>query len=311
MRQPTLHKAEHSLIVSAPSRVLYDLVADVTRWPAVFGPTVAVRHLERSKTTELFEIWALVNGAVANWTSRRVLAPDRRYVRFQQVHSQPPVATMGGAWLFRELPGGKTEVVLRHRFSAVEDDPTAVAKVREALDRNSPAELAALARLAEQPRPVGELVFSFTDTVSLRGTAADAYAFVDRADLWRERLPHVRRVRLVEDVPGVQDLEMDTVTPDGAAHTTRSWRVCRAPEWIAYKQTRTPRLLTGHAGEWTFAEGPEGPVATARHTVAVDPDAIAEVLGADATLADARATVRAALGRNSLATLAGAGAVAA
>lgn len=44
-------------------------------------------------------------------------------------------------------------------------------------------------------------------------------------------------------------------------------------------------------------------MATARHTVAVDPTGITEVLGPDATLADARTYVREALGRNSLTTL--------
>lgn len=72
--QLTTYRTEHTLTVSAPARVLYDLVADVTRWPAVFGPSVHVRHLERDEHTERFEIWALVNGEVANWARRIVAA---------------------------------------------------------------------------------------------------------------------------------------------------------------------------------------------------------------------------------------------
>nr|WSZ99034.1 aromatase/cyclase [Streptomyces sp. NBC_00857] len=301
--QLTTYRTEHTLTVSAPARVLYDLVADVTRWPAVFGPSVHVRHLERDEHTERFEIWALVNGEVANWASRRVLDPRRLYVRFDQERSHPPIGSMGGGWLFRELPDGQTEVILRHRFSAVDDDPATVERIHQALDRNSPLELAALARIAELGHPVEDVVFSFTDVVSLRGPASEAYEFVNRADLWADRLPHVARAELTETAPGVQDLRMDTRTADGSTHSTHSVRVCRAPEWIAYKQLATPRLLSGHSGLWTFAEGPDGPVATATHTVVLNPEAVAEVLGEGSTLADARSYVREALGRNSLTTM--------
>nr|P16560.1 RecName: Full=Granaticin polyketide synthase bifunctional cyclase/dehydratase [Streptomyces violaceoruber]CAA09656.1 aromatase [Streptomyces violaceoruber]CAA34267.1 unnamed protein product [Streptomyces violaceoruber]CAA34372.1 unnamed protein product [Streptomyces violaceoruber] len=301
---PTVHRSEHTVTVAAPPEALYALVADVTRWPAVFEPTVHVRHLAREGRTERFEIWAEVNGEIAHWRSRRVLDPVRRYVSFRQEHSRPPVTSMSGGWLFRPLADGRTEIVLRHRFTVADDDPAAVARIEEALDRNSARELGALAALAETGHPVDELVFSFTDTLPLQGAARDAYTFVERAERWAELLPHVAQCGADRAGTGLEQwLEMDTVTADGSTHTTRSARICRAPEWIAYNEQRTPRLVSGHSGEWTFAQTPEGPVATARHTVAVDPSGITEVLGPDATLADARAYLRDALGRNSLATL--------
>ncbi|MGS2590964.1 aromatase/cyclase [Streptomyces hebeiensis] len=303
MASAAVHRTEHTLTVDAPAGVLYGLVADATLWPAVFEPTVHVSHLERSPGSERFEIWAEVNGRVAHWSSRRVLDPVRRYVSFRQDHSTPPVTAMSGGWLFRELPTGETEIVLRHRFTVADDDPDAVAAVSAALDRNSARELGALGRLAAGGHGVEELVFSFTDTVELAGTAAEAYSFVDRADRWPELLPHVARVKLVEPEPGVQELEMDTVTSDGAQHTTRSLRVCRPGRWIGYKQVATPELMTGHSGLWTFADTPSGAVATATHVVVLAPDAVTKVLGGDATLADARAYVREALGRNSRTTL--------
>ncbi|MFI8942900.1 aromatase/cyclase [Streptomyces syringium] len=300
------HRTEHTRVVAAPPRVLYGLVADVTVWPALFGPSVHVRHLERSDRAERFELWATVNGEVSSWVSRRTLDPDLLRVTFRQEVSRPPIASMGGEWLFRELPGGHTEVVLRHSFRAVDDSPDTVARVNAALDRNSPEELAALGRIAECGHAPEDMALTFTDTVELSGAAADAYAFVARADLWADRLPHVDRVRFSESAPGVQDLEMDTVTADGARHTTRSVRVCRAPEWIAYKQLVPPKLLLGHSGLWTFTEGPggaAGAVLTSRHTVVIDPDAVEAVLGAGRSLADARTFIREALGRNSATTM--------
>ncbi|WP_317621429.1 aromatase/cyclase [Streptomyces sp. CBMA123] len=298
-----LLRTEHTRVVRAAPETLYDLAADVTLWPAVFGPSVHVHHLERGPGFERFELWALVNGAVSSWVSRRALDPERRSISFEQERSRAPIASMGGEWLFRDLGDGRTEVVLRHHFTAVDDDAATIDWITEALDRNSPEELAALARITETGHPLRDLVFSFVDTLPLDGGPEAAYRFVDRADLWAERLPHVARVVLAEPAPGVQELEMDTVTADGSAHTTRSVRVCREPEWIAYKQLLPPQLLFGHSGLWTFGTGPDGPVATARHTVAVNPGAVEPVLGAGRTVADAREYVREALGRNSLTTL--------
>ncbi|MET7690697.1 aromatase/cyclase [Streptomyces sp. NPDC005483] len=306
MSAAVLHRTQHTLTAAAPAEVLYSLVADVTRWPAVFEPTVHVRHLERAARSERFEIWAEVNGEVVQWTSRRVLDPERRYVSFRQDHANPPVTSMSGGWLFRELPSGSTEIVLRHRFAVVDDDPAAVAAITAALDRNSARELAALGRLAAGAGSVDDVVFSFSDTIELSVSAAEAYDFIARAERWPEVLPHVSRVELAEPRPEVQHLEMDTVTADGSRHTTRSVRICRDGDWIAYKQQITPRLLSGHSGAWSFEDGPSGSVATARHTVVIDPAAVPEVLGPDATPADARAYLRDALGRNSRATLEGA-----
>ncbi|MEV4659276.1 aromatase/cyclase [Micromonospora sp. NPDC049301] len=307
MSGPKPYTTEHTSVVPGSPDLVYELVADVRRWPAVFGPTVHVEHLGHQGRQERFQLWALVNGEVKTWTSRRVLEPDAGRIRFEQERSQPPVASMGGEWLFQALPGERTKVVLRHHFTAVDDDPAAVAWVREALHRNSPAELGALARIAELGEPLEDVVFSFEDTVEIPGAVADAYEFVDRADRWAERLPHVRRVALTEEVPGVQTLEMETVTAEGAAHTTRSVRVCRAPELVAYKQLVPPTLLLGHSGTWSFTERAGDAVVTARHTVAMNPGAVAETLGAGTSLADASAYVRAALGGNSRATLARAG----
>lgn len=300
---PRRRHTEHTRVVHAPPGPLYDLVADVTLWPAVFGPTVHASRLEGGPGSERIRLWATVNGRVSDWVSRRTLDPDRLVVGFEQEISAPPVASMGGEWLFRELGDGRTQVVLRHHFTVVDDEPADVTWVQEALDRNSAAELAALARIVETGHPPQEIVFSFTDTLALTGPAEAAYEFVARADRWPKLLPHVAGVTLTETAPGVQDLRMETQTADGSTHTTHSVRVCHRPEWIAYKQVVTPELLLGHSGLWTFGEGPDGPFATASHTVALNPQAVSRVLGAGRTTGDARRHVRELLGRNSRSTL--------
>ncbi|MBB2910432.1 aromatase/bifunctional aromatase (cyclase/dehydratase) [Streptosporangium becharense] len=300
----TLHETEHSVVVDAPPKVVFDLVADVTLWPRIFPPTIHVEHLDRDASQETIRLWATANGQVKTWTSRRTLDPAGTRVGFRQQVSQPPVAAMGGEWIIEPLGPGQVRVRLTHDYRAVDDDPEAVAWIAAAVDRNSGAELEALKRAAEQPQ---DLAFSFEDSVHVDGPIEAAYAFVHEAGRWAERLPHVARVDLSEEVENTQILEMDTRTADGSVHTTRSVRICFPGEKIVYKQLRTPALLTAHTGRWTFTRdgsgGPGGTV-TSGHTVEIAPAAVTTVLGAGATVEDARAFVRKALGANSRATLA-------
>lgn len=313
---PTTHSTVHSRVVAAPAAVVYDLIADVTRWPVVFGPSLHAEHRERTRTTERFQLWALVNDEVKTWVSRRELDSTGLRVTFEQERSQDPIASMGGEWRFRPLAAGSTEVVLLHHFAAVGDRPDAVEWITAGVDANSEAELAALTRIAELAHEVGavdglgDIVLSFEDDVPVAVPAAAAFSFVERSDLWPDRLPHVRRVALREPQPGIQDMEMDTVTPDGSTHTTRSIRLCFPGERIVYKQLVPPALLLGHSGTWTFVPTGDGRGATvtAQHNVAIDPTAVTPVLGTGATLGDARSYVRDALSANSRTTLEHAGA---
>lgn len=291
----------HSRVVQAAPDVVYDLVADVTRWPVIFEPSVLVRHLHRGPDEERFRLWATVGGAVRNWTSRRVLDAGQRRIAFEQERSQAPIASMGGGWSFRELGAGTTKVVLDHHFTVVEGADAA--QVAAAVDRNSVSELAALARIAELGHPVDEVVRTFEDTVTLDCSASEAYDFVYHSERWPEQVPHVGRVELTEDADGVQLMEMDTVTAGGIPHTTKSIRVCVPGERIDYKQLVPPAILFGHSGAWEFADGPDGAVVTARHTVAIDPVAAREILGANTDLADAGAYLTEALSSNSRNTL--------
>ncbi|CAM5456853.1 hypothetical protein STANM309S_04378 [Streptomyces tanashiensis] len=132
-------------------------------------------------------------------------------------------------------------------------------------------ELAALKRHAERGADgpgEGDTFLTFEDTVRLEGHVKDVYDFIDQAQHWAERLPHVTAVNLQENTaPGVQILAMDTLTKDGSPHTTESVRVCVPYERIVYKQTTLPRLMALHTGEWgssrrTAPAPPSSPRAT-------------------------------------------------
>nr|WP_179812155.1 aromatase/cyclase [Nocardiopsis sinuspersici] len=296
----------HSITVQAPAPRIYRLISAIESWPLYFAPNVHVEVLARGDTEEQVRIWAMANGDVKSWTSRRELDPEHLTVGFRQEVSQDPVATMGGAWRVVPVTDESCELWLDHDFTAVGDDPQRIEWITRAVDRNSESELGAVKSLAESSDGPAESEFSFEDTVHVDGAAADVMEFLDRADLWPERLEHVSRLELREDGFGVQNMSMDTRTPDGSVHTTESVRVClREEDRIVYKQTVTPALMKAHTGEWRITPAHAGGVdVTSRHSVIIRPGSVAEVLGEEATVADARSFVQRALSRNSGVTLA-------
>jgi aromatase len=302
----TTREVEHEITIDAPAAAVYELLADVTNWPRIFPPTIHVDRLEEQGDEERIRIWATANGTPKDWTSRRTLDADALTITFRQEIPAPPVKHMGGTWIIEPLGEAASRVRLLHDYSAVGDDPHDLLWIVRAVDKNSTSELAALKENVERVHAADteELTFSFTDTVRIDGSAKDVFDFINEADRWAERLPHVAVVRLGEDTPGLQELEMDTRAKDGSVHTTKSYRVVFPHHKIAYKQVTLPALMTLHTGEWTFTETEEGTSASSQHTVTLNTDNIARVLGADATVADARAYVHTALSTNSSATLA-------
>lgn len=296
-------QVEHEITIEAPAQSVYDLIADVVNWPQIFPPTIYVDHLGSTGAQERIQISATANGKVKTWTSRRILDPGLLRVEFRQEVSAPPVASMGGTWIIEPLDGKRSRVRLLHDYRAVGDDPKALAWIDEAVDRNSRSELGALKSNVERVHSDHDLTFSFTDSVHVNGSSKDLYDFVNAADLWPERLPHVAEVVLEEETPGLQTLEMRTRAKDGSVHTTKSHRICIEHHKIAYKQVTLPALLALHTGYWTFEEGPRGVTASSQHTVVLNTENIARILGENATVADARSYVQGALSANSLATL--------
>ncbi|HKS47311.1 MAG TPA: aromatase/cyclase [Amycolatopsis sp.] len=300
----TSREVEHEIVIDAPAEQVYRMIAEVENWPLIFPPSVYVDYVERGADHERIRIWATANGEAKNWTSRRVLEPAARRITFRQETPAPPVASMGGTWIVAPRTDTTSHVRLLHDYRAIDDAPASLEWIDKAVDRNSRAELAALKHNVELATGVAELTLSFTDSVEVNGSPKDLYDFINEAGAWRERLPHVGSVDLREATPGLQVLRMDTLTKDGSRHTTESIRVCFPHHRIVYKQTTLPALMDLHTGYWQFTEEDSGvTTATSQHTVVINPDKIAGVLGAGSTVDDARKFVRDALGGNSRATL--------
>lgn len=303
-----LRETIHEIDIDAQADRVYGMIADVGGWPQTFPPTIHAECVAREGNTELIQLWATANGEAKTWMSRREHDPGALSVSFRQERSQHPVGGMGGRWVIHPISTLRCHVQLWHDFVAATDDPADLEWISQAVDRNSNSELAALKAAAESADS-GRLA-TFEDAVSVDGSAFDIFSFLNDAHLWPERLPHVARVILDERTSGMQILEMDTKTADGSVHTTRSVRVCRPPRpdsvpgSIVYKQVVLPELLTLHTGCWLIQEQDGGGVrVSSRHTVRINTTRVGDLLGPDVDLLSAHASVRAALGGNSMATL--------
>ncbi|MGW2421058.1 aromatase/cyclase [Streptomyces sp. NPDC001709] len=304
MSAEQVHRTSHDVEIAAPAAVVYELIADTAQWPLLFPPNVYVERLEFDGTHERLRMWATANGEVKSWTSRRRLDAAARRVDFRQEVSAAPLTGMGGTWIVEDRGAEASRLVLLHDFTVGEDRPEDVEWVERATDTNSRAELGRLKALAERWSRLDRLVLSFEDSVRVEGPAEPVYDFLYRVGDWPRLVPHVSRLDLTEDTPGVQVMAMDTRTADGSTHTTESIRVCFPDTGrIVYKQTATPALMEAHTGRWSVVPDDTGVTVTSQHSVILREEAIPSVLGEDATIDQARRYVREALGRNSTATL--------
>jgi ribosome-associated toxin RatA of RatAB toxin-antitoxin module len=301
--KPGTVSTTHTIFVAAPPRVVYDLIADYRRWPYVFASTVHVERLAGGATDERLRLWSVSNGAVRNSVSRRILDPDGLRIRFRQETPSAPVATLSGEWVLVPLPDNATSVVLLHDFRAIGDDPGSTALIKQTVDRNSTAELAALKSTAELGERLPTLVHSFADSVSIETPPAPVYDFLHRVRDWPLRLPHVSRLIVDEIVPNVQNVEMEARGADGQLRTTRCVRVCFPHHSIVYKRTDLPEFVSAHVGAWHLYPTVNGVRLTSNHTVMLRPEKLRGVLGADITAERARELIRQFLGDHGTATL--------
>ncbi|WP_340561292.1 aromatase/cyclase [Streptomyces sp. GSL17-111] len=305
---------DRTVAIDAPPGVVYRLIADITGWPQILSSIVHAEVVEdrlvgRAVREQTVRVWALAGERVESWTSRRILDPAAGEVSFEQVVTTEPVLRMGGVWRIEPTDDGATRLVLRHRYRTVPGGAAAAKRVAEAVEDNSRTSLAALRNHAELGERHDALQFAFRTAVDIAGSTEDVYAYLQHAERWPERLPHIVRTRLTGAGPGLAHLDMDSRTPDGSLHHTVSVRVCFPDRHtIVFKQRRLPVVMSAHTGRWQLAEiraasGEPRVRATSWHTITLDPEGVRSTYGVEATTAEARQHLRATLSTNSGATL--------
>ena len=266
MAELRIRTARHSVRVAAPPRQVYQLIADTARWPQIFEPTVHVEHLGGSGNTERVRLWQLIDNEVRAGDAVRELNPRRMQVRFRREKALHPAHSMGGLWMVVPKRSGCV-VALDHYYRVVDDDPADTGWLEAVVAQTSAALLSSVREAAERGPALDRLFLTCADSVDIDGDPADVYDFLARAQDWPQRLPHVDRLLMDEDVPDVQHLESDVRLANGSVHTTRTVRVCFPQTRIVYKQVTPPAVMRAHTGSYTLTKLPHAVRATAAHSV--------------------------------------------
>jgi aromatase len=170
MTELRIWTARHTTKVAAPPKRVFEVVANVDRWPALLDPLVAVEHLGFDGVCERVRFATLVDGVTTqDMIMVRELNPKRMQVRFRQVDVHAPVVTMGGIWLV--VPKGLGSLVALDHYYRVEDnEPAAVARVEREIAAGSVSMLAALQQTVEFGG-IPDLIESYPDRGRVRHEA--------------------------------------------------------------------------------------------------------------------------------------------
>ncbi|WAL93146.1 aromatase/cyclase [Streptomyces sp. Je 1-369] len=296
-----IHRLSHTLEVAAPASTLYALIADPERWPLYLPRSVYAQRLDFDGVNERVRLWALAEGRIVSWTACRTQDPVRRLISFRQDVLMEPATSMAGCWSVRPLAPGRCRLTLEHEFTAAPGRPQDALWLAQVTADNTRSTLRSLQFLAERWSRLDELALSFAESVRVKGPAELVYGFLyDVAD-WPGQLPHVRRAALEEPHLGIQKVALELTAADGGpAPGVAGIRICFPHAGrIVHKATVPRPLLAAHCGEWSVLPDERGVTVVAQHHALLREDRIEQVLGAGATLAEARRRIRADLARDS------------
>jgi ribosome-associated toxin RatA of RatAB toxin-antitoxin module len=131
--------------VDAPPKRVFELVANIDRWPALFDTVTGVERLGFEGVCERVRFGERSGNT---WTSVRETNPKRLQVRFRQVDPRPPFASMGGLWLVVPKAAGAV-IALDHYYRVLDDSPVTAARMEREIAATSTAMLGTLRRTAE------------------------------------------------------------------------------------------------------------------------------------------------------------------
>ncbi len=296
--------AEHQIKVMAPAEAVYRLLADADAWPAVFAPFVHLKVLGASAgatpagldsggSWEKVAVWSHAGDELHRWVKHRALREERLRIDYYPDEIPPPLASMARSFVIEPIAEQESVVRLLHLFRAVDDDPAALATIRQTIDGIAEAELAAVKAAAEPLARRPEVEIAFADTVLVHAAPSAVHSFLWEVRAWPERLPHVSDVRVHGGHPDRQIVETATLEPNGGTLTTRTAQLRLSDHGIVYKHLQLPPLARAHLVRWSMLPEPSGHTAvTAQHRVVFDEAGVRQMLGPDADLATAAGFAR-------------------
>lgn len=131
--------------VAAPPKRVFELVANIDRWPALLDSLTAVEHLGFEGVCERVRFSASTGDTS---TFVREMNTRRLQVRFRRLDPSAPFASMGGLWLVVPKAAGAV-IALDHYYRVLDDSPVTAARLAREIAADSAAVLGTLRQTAE------------------------------------------------------------------------------------------------------------------------------------------------------------------
>lgn len=108
-------QTENSIDINGPIDRVYELAAEVMRWPEVLPHYRRVRLVRKDGRRRVVEMAAHRDGIPVGWTAVQELVPEERRILY--THIGGPTRGMEVEWTIREMPGGVVHVKIWHGFN--------------------------------------------------------------------------------------------------------------------------------------------------------------------------------------------------
>ena len=164
---------DHRAVIDAADETVFDLVADVARWPQFHRSAIHAEPVHSNEKGDLIQYWSLVDDSTAR-TWRTVRNADRpaRRITFTYLDPEPPATQIRGEWVFTASGPDQTLVELRHWITAPDDAD--VGPLADRLDQDGKEHLETLSATVPRCAELDELVLSFNDPPFVAGSIKGA-----------------------------------------------------------------------------------------------------------------------------------------
>jgi aromatase len=308
----TLLRTTRDADVAASAQAVMALLAEVADWPLLLARIVHVEPLATVGLARLAHIWGLSPDGIDEHVCRITPGAAVGDLTVARVVARPPASSLTARWHAEGTGTGRSRLTLSHEYEAIADDVDAAALLHAQLGADAESDVASMGRAAEILATHPACRFAFAEDVALdTGSSADAaFEFLRRPERWPGQPPGIASLAVREERPGIQLLELGIEQEDGSVRAEVAARLSLPQRrLLVHKSVRPRPLVFGHTSVFWVEPGESGGGSVgARHTLLLDPSAVASALGPQATLAEASDMVRRAISAESKFTLLGAAA---
>lgn len=293
--------AEYAIPVAAPVGVVYGLLADPLRWPVLFPSYVHAERIDTDGSRELLHLWDMTSDGPRALHVRRRLYPHERTITTERIDPATQQTVGRGVWRVTTDGNGGSVLSLRRERVATPFPAPWTPGADQPPDTEVRSRLDEVRAVAERWERLDELLLAFSDSVRTTGPPELVYDFLQHIENWPDLVPHIDRVQVGTDAPGVQIVDIDSTAWDGGDTVTSGAVRLGFPAagYLVHKDVVAPQILAGHTVRWSLLPDGSGLTVVCTHSVMLREEALASFLGAGATLTDARHEVRTGLGQAS------------